>query len=380
MDEEAWFRLGGASLIETEIRCEGCGVRIQTEEPNQLGYAPTSALQRENVLCKRCYRIRYYNEISPVEQDPDVYLRKLQEIAYTESLVVLVVDIFDLSGSWIPGIHRHIGKNPLLLLANKIDLFPKSTKWGRLKDWVRETAKSLDVDPVEIALCSASNGEYFEQAIQSIEYHRKGRDVYIVGVTNVGKSTLINRLLREYGEEEEFITTSPYPGTTLDSIYIPLEDQKAIIDTPGIVRKDRLSEWISPKELKIVMPSSTIKPKVYQLNEEQTLFFGGLVRFDFVKGDKQSFVTYLSNRLHIHRTKLEKADELQAKHRGTLLTPPEDPTMLPKWKRHRIELNGKEKQDIVISGLGWVACGQNRATMDVWAPEGVQITTRPAII
>ncbi|MDQ0416206.1 ribosome biogenesis GTPase YqeH [Croceifilum oryzae] len=368
-------------MIETEQHhCEGCGVRIQTEDESRPGYAPSSALKREHIVCKRCYRIRHYNDIAPVDQDPDVYLQKLQEIAHTDSLVVLVVDIFDLAGSWIQGIHRHIGNNPLLLLANKIDLFPKSVKWGRLKDWVRATAKELGVDPIEIALTSAAKGEYFRQTVEAIEHHRKGRDVYIIGVTNVGKSTFVNRLLKEFGEEEEYITTSPYPGTTLDSIYIPLEDGKAIIDTPGIVRKDRMSEWVTPKELQIVMPQSGIKPKVFQLNEQQTLFFGGLVRFDFLEGEKQSFVTYLSNRLYIHRTKLEKADEIQTKHRGSILTPPEDPAQLPKWRKHRIQLNGKEKQDIVIAGLGWIACGQDRAVIDVWAPEGVQVGIRPAII
>ena len=40
-------------------------------------------------------------------------------------------------------------------------------------------------------LTSAQNHHAIKELIQRIEKLRKGRDVYVVGVTNVGKSTLI---------------------------------------------------------------------------------------------------------------------------------------------------------------------------------------------
>ncbi|SFJ10369.1 ribosome biogenesis GTPase YqeH [Thermoflavimicrobium dichotomicum] len=368
-------------MSDKEYRCDGCGIVIQTEDPSQLGYVPPKVLEeREEVYCRRCFRIRHYNEIAPVEQDPDIYLHKLAEIAETDSLVVQVVDLFDFSGSWIPGIHRHIGKNPLLLLANKIDLFPKSTKWGKLKDWLRKYVKELGIYPVDIILCSAEKGIHMDEALEAIEKYRDRRDVYVVGTTNAGKSTFINRILKEVAELDEIITTSPYPGTTLDAIRIPLDDGKAIIDTPGIVRKDRLSEWVRPTDLHVVIPKQPLNPRIYQLNDQQTLFFGGLARMDYIEGERQSFVCYVSNHLYVHRTKLQNADAFLEKHHGKMLSPPQDPAQLPPWKKHRFFLPGHEKQDIVISGLGWIACGKEKGLVEVWAPKGVQVVVRPAII
>src|SRR5699024_10444247 len=193
---------------------------------------------------------------------------------------VQVVDLFDFTGSWIPGIQRHTGGNPILILGNKLDLFPKSAKVQRLKEWVYRSAKELGVKPAEVVLTSAAKGYRLDEVVEAIDKQRQGRDVYVVGTANVGKSTLINRLLKEFGDGEESITTSPYPGTTLDTIHIPLDDGKEIVDMPGILRRDRMSEWVDPKELKTIIPDQEIKPKVYQLNEGQTLFFGGLARMD----------------------------------------------------------------------------------------------------
>src|SRR5699024_6480447 len=92
--------------------------------------------------------------------------------------------------------------------------------------------------------------------------------------------------------EKDVITTSYFPGTTLGFIEIPLDDTTSMIDTPGIVNDDQMAHYVSKHDLKIITPGKEIKPRGYQLNEKQTLFFGGLARLDFLRGEKQSFVCY----------------------------------------------------------------------------------------
>lgn len=365
------------------LHCAGCGVKLQLDDPGKLGYVPEQALQKEPVICQRCYRIKHYNEASAITLNQDDFLRLLGHIGSTKSLVVNIVDIFDFEGSMISGLPRFVGSNPILLVVNKIDLLPKVTNLNRIVNWVQKQAKQLGLKIVDVVLCSAKRNLGFDRVIEAIDEHQGGRDVYVVGATNVGKSTLINRLISDFSDLEAELTTSQYPGTTLDIVKIPLDDGKSVIDTPGIVYKHRLTELVSKRDLARIMPDRTIKPIVFQLNEQQTLFFGGLSRFDFVKGERQSFTCYLASGLNVHRTKLERADELYAEQLGEMLTPPrkEDAGELPPLTKHAISIPKGGKQDILISGLGWIKLNSEAgAQLVVHAPKGVKVIARDALI
>lgn len=70
----------------------------------------------------------------------------------------------------------------------------------------------------------------------------KGIKVAIVGKPNVGKSTLVNRML---GEQR--VVVMDMPGTTRDSIYIPFErdgKEYTLIDTAGVRRSTKIKQTV----------------------------------------------------------------------------------------------------------------------------------------
>ncbi|MFP7471874.1 ribosome biogenesis GTPase YqeH [Niallia taxi] len=363
------------------IHCFGCGVAIQTENKEELGYAPASSLQKETVICQRCFRLKHYNEVQDVSLTDDDFLKILNEIGRSDSLIVKIVDIFDFNGSWLPGLHRFTGKNKVLLIGNKVDLLPKSVNKQKVINWMKKEAKDLGLRPADVFLVSAQKGQSIKEVLEAIESHREGKDVYVVGCTNVGKSTFINSVLKEVSGEENVITTSHFPGTTLDIIEIPLADGKALVDTPGIINHHQMAHFVDKRDLKVITPKKEIKSKVFQLNEGQTLFFGGLARFDFTSGDRNSFVCYFSNELDIHRTKTENADALYEKHAGEMLTPPKRDEMahFPKLVKHDFTIR-EAKTDIVFSGLGWITVNEPNIKVSVHVPQGVHAMIRKSLI
>ncbi|MDF2814312.1 MAG: GTPase [Paenibacillus sp.] len=366
-----------------EQTCSGCGVKLQTEHSEKIGYLPTSAQERDPLLCQRCYRIKHYNEISSATVNSADFLEILSQLGRTDALIVHIVDLFDFEGSLISGLHRFVGNAPVLLVVNKIDLLPKSINSNRILNWAQKQAKLNGIWTSKVVLCSARKNIGFDRVVDALSEFRGNRNVAVVGATNVGKSTLINRLIRDFSDLDGELTTSPYPGTTLGVVNIPLDDGKFIIDTPGIVYTSRMSELVEKKDLQIVLPDKPIKPTVFQLNEQQSLFFGGFARFDFVKGERQSFTCYMSNALSIHRTKLARADDLYNEHRGTLLAPPsqEDIDKLPPFTKHAIRIPKGGEKDVLISGLGWIKVnGTTGADLMIHAPKGVKVVMRDSLV
>ena len=375
------------AILDNKIYCIGCGAEIQSENQNKQGYLPKSVVEKSidenNLVCKRCFRLKNYNEVSDVELGAEDFYKLIKTLSKKDGLIVKVVDIFDFSGSWIEDVIDIVGNNKdIVLVANKLDLLPKSVKQNKIKQWLFKMLKAKGIKVKDVLLISAIKNHGIEEAAARIDELRNGKDVYIIGATNVGKSTFINKLIELTTGDKNVITTSHFPGTTLGMIEIPLDRATRIYDTPGIILDYDIAHYLDAKSLKLVMPKKEIKARVFQLNPEQSLFFGGMARVDFVKGERQSFTLYASNLVDIHRTKLSNADALFEKHLGTLLKPPfEDNISIFK---NQVKKNFKiddRKIDIVISGLGWITVNSDSGCeIDIYVPEEIEVFVRESII
>ncbi|WP_249030355.1 ribosome biogenesis GTPase YqeH [Tannockella kyphosi] len=362
-----------------ELKCFGCGAIIQSENENKIGFVPKNATNNEHVLCRRCFRMKNYHELQQTSLTSDDFLNILQTIGQQDCLVVYLIDVFDFNGSLIQGLTRHVNNNDILVIGNKRDILPKSLKDRKIEHWIRRQLKEHNVKPVDVLLTSGIKNYNLDALMESIHTYRKNRNVYVVGVTNVGKSSMINALLTHYTKDNtHLITTSEFPGTTLDLIEIPLDETTSLYDSPGIINVHQMAHLVKPEHLKTIVPKTELRPKGFQLSSQQTLYFGGLARMDFVKGDKSSFTCYFPRHLNISRCKLENADKSYLTNH--MLEPKiEEIETTVQMESHDFTL-GKHKSDIVISGLGFISVESNNAKITIKAPKGVGVFLREALI
>lgn len=245
--------------------------------------------------------------------------------------------------------------------------------------------KEEGLKPLDATLISAKKGYNLDSLMKIIDKYRKKRRVYVVGCSNVGKSTLINSIIKKYTDHtKDVITTSKLPGTTLDLVEINLTEDYQIIDTPGIFNKHQICHALTMKSYDKVIPTNEIKPIVFQLEEKQTIFISGLAIVTFKKSlvplIKVTFACYFSKNLLIHRTKLEKRESIKNQIGELLVPPSEEEYKKLKYKKvNLIVPNDGKKYDIVISGLGFISVS-SYAEIEVETIDSVGVYLREAII
>lgn len=370
-------------------KCIGCGARLQSDNPNEVGYVNENVIYLQGeAYCKRCYDIIHHHKSYVNINDEKMYFEKIKNIKNTKSLVILMVDCLNLNSSFITNLADYIGSNKVLILINKIDLLPNSTKLKKLEMYVKNLAEKQNLKVASTMLISSLKGNNVDRVIEKIrklKYSKTGNllfnDCYVLGYSSVGKSTFINQLLKTVKiRKDDLLTTSSEFNTTVDFIKIPLDKKSFIIDTMGIINKTSFLYYLDNETIRHINPKGYIKNKVYQLSFNQTIFVGGLVKLDFLEGEKITLSTYLSNELYIHRTKYENSEELYHKQVSKLLLPPneEEFSRLGKPKTTTYYLDGT--YDIELSGLGFIHLKVEKVKLNITTSENVKIYVDKSVI
>ena len=168
------------------------------------------------------------------------HMKKTKELLREQlKLVDIVYELLDARiplSSKNPDLDRIIGDKPRIIILNKIDLAD-----SRITSMWIEYFKKQQIITVPVNTMTGNGiGQMIkesEKAVKAkmdalIEKGRKPRPVRImaVGIPNVGKSSLINRLA-----DKKSAKTGDKPGVTKGKQWIRLKGNMELLDTPGIL-------------------------------------------------------------------------------------------------------------------------------------------------
>lgn len=330
-------------------KCLGCGVELQDENMLLDGYT----VNLENDLCQRCFRLKNYGEYQATTKTNEEYQQILEAVGKTKDLVVYVTDVLNVEQD-LYDIRKFL-PNKILLVLNKRDVIPKSVKDEKLIQYFKDKYDFFN----DIVVVSCEKNMNIDHLLNRIKFFQVTKQVYVVGHTNAGKSSLINKLIKNYSDSKQELTISPLPSTTLNLINIEINDYLTIIDTPGLIDEGSITNYVDNELLKIIIPKKEIKTKTYQLRRGQSIIIGDLVRIDYVDGEKNSFTLYISNDIKTKRIISSRHDDLKNLAKRT----------------YQLPFN----QDIVIKGLGFIKV-VNRGVVDIYLNQRVETFLRDNLI
>ncbi|KAG0475897.1 hypothetical protein HPP92_012738 [Vanilla planifolia] len=348
---------------------------------------------------------------------------KLSHIRHEKVLIVKLVDIVDFNGSFLARIRDLAGANPIILVVTKVDLLPKGTDVNCVGDWVVEATMKKKLNVISVHLTSSKSLVGIAGVLSEIQKEKKGRDVYIMGAANVGKSAFISALLRTMAKKDPVAAAahkykpmqSAVPGTTLGPIQIEaFQGGGKLYDTPGVHLHHRQAAVVHSQDLPYLAPQSRLRGQSFpvvsssKLNASDSvslngfsIFWGGLVRIDVLQALPNTRLSFFGPRkLPIFMVLTAEADQFYDKEIGVSLTPPSEEQRevwpgLESLKQLKIKFDDKKRPvcDIAVSGLGWIAVEpfglevdgtetlpcDGELLLDVRVPKPVEIFLRPPL-
>ena len=246
------------------LNCSGCGAELHCQDPGVPGYLPSekflsAAAQADGGLartvCQRCWLLVHHRRALRLQVSREQYL-ELVSAALRQpehALVLYMVDLLDLPDAFLPDLPALVGPKQLIVLGNKVDLLPQDAPGylPRLRERLGEDCARAGLPrspghrrPLQpggggpadgeensnlsagsrtilrdVRLISAKTGYGVEELISALQRSWRYRgNVYLVGATNAGKSTLFNTLLEsDYciakgPEAIDRATISSWPG------------------------------------------------------------------------------------------------------------------------------------------------------------------------
>lgn len=277
-------------------KCKGCGEILQYTNKDLPGYAPSEDFD----YCQRCFRLTHYGDTSKVNKEDtknEDILKAYKEI--NDALFVIICDPFDALFLSEDNLLSCFKEKDVLLIINKIDLLPKNITEEKInKIYLESLKKYKEVN----CLLTYKNDETFNDLFFEVLEQFKQKKIVFAGRANVGKSSLINKLL-----EDSVLTTSIYPGTTIKVNRINYKGY-SFIDTAGLIDNESFLSHLSNNNVKKILPLKTLKRQMFQLYENQSYIINGLLRVDIKPAKNASIEFMVNNNLEVHRTKLENAD------------------------------------------------------------------------
>lgn len=382
------------------LKCRGCGVEIQFVDATSKGYINKVTYDKrlennQSILCERCFRLKNYNEDLKIEIDEDSFCDLVKENVLDNMLICNIVDAFDLDGTMIDNINELFPNNPILVIANKYDLFMRSNRPTKIKKYVSNYLERLKIKNIGVVVTSGKEDysavKIYETINKTIEAHNLRKEVFLFGMSNVGKTTILNSMIKNINEKDDFLMVSSAVSTTLNISKINIGDL-VIYDTPGIVNRKQATYYLNKKTIDMVMPKNFVKPIVFQLNPQQSVFIEGFGSVSYLESlndssrdvddfnlEKLSIVCYFSRNINLHRTKYQNKDNFYKLHKDDLFRYPKKQERKKLGEFIKKEFIVDDNLEISFSGLGFIGFN-GKGKIEIETFENILINSREKLI
>lgn len=289
-------------------KCAGCGIILQYSNKDESGYIPENKYNDAS-YCMRCFKMTHYG-VKSYEQQPLKNEEIINKINEKNIHTIFLIDFLNINDEIIKLFNKISATKTLVI--NKCEMLPKFLKKNNLIEFMKEEYKIN-----ENIILKGKLGSRDYEIIYDYLIKNNIKEFTLVGLSNVGKSTLINDLIKHTKSDNLKLTVNKCENTTLDFVELNLSDFK-ILDSPGFIINNLQIE-----------KSKKIKSYIFQMKENEIL---NLTNELYLQTEKSVNINYFTNYLYEKKIK----------------------------KNYKININLENKikipknSDLILKGLGFI--------------------------
>lgn len=364
------------------LRCYHCGAILQCENENEKGYIIPESLHRATpiqiIYCDRCFETMKAFNNSELEQKVDQEVLKILDDAFaTDALIIWVVDLFSFNGTLNSEIAKKVKKLNVIVVGNKRDLFPLNVKDESLVEYLNATFNAYGIKPKSVRLLGATNKIDSKELIDSMNAARKGHDVYMIGNSTSGKTSIINRAMKGFeNKTTRQIKTITYPGTSVNVLEIPLSRSSFFYELPGISQTTSATGKLEKDVIRQIVPKKAVKFITRTMSAGDALMVGSLAAFEIIKGKTTNYRFYSAEGVETRKVQSKKLDDYINENNIRRFARPVSERLVSFLDYDMFEYameNDKKWHDIAIEGLGWLSFIAQGQMIRVRLPKGVAL-------
>ena len=364
------------------LRCYHCGAILQCENEDEKGYIIPESLHRATpiqiIYCDRCFETMKAFNNSELEQKVDQEVLKILDDAFaTDAMIIWVVDLFSFNGTLNSEIANKVKKLNVVVVGNKRDLFPMSVKDDSLVAYLTDRFNAYGIKPKSVRLLGATNKIDSKELIDAMNAARKGHDVYMIGNSTSGKTSIINRAMKGFeNKTSRQIKTITYPGTSVNVLEIPLSRSSFFYELPGISQTTSATGKLEKDVVKQLVPKKAIKMTQRTMTAGDALMIGSLAAFEVIKGKTTNYRFYAAEGVETRKVQSKKLDDYINENNIRRFARPVSERLVSFLDYDMFEYameNDKKWHDIAIEGLGWLSFIAQGQMIRIRLPKGVAL-------
>ena len=371
------------------LRCIRCGEALQTTNPKGKGYISPEFLNDQNeitaIYCDECYNaISLINARVQSSHDDQAVINYFKKLRKDKTVIFYIIDLFTFSGELDEDSVAMMKGKVVVVVGTKTKLFGNSFNANKMKNFVFQAFKEKGIEPLNVFLVD-KNDKSIDGIIDSFKRHfldeggdLKGRDAFMVGRKNSGKTTLITAFLKKFSNQSNENISVEWLNKNLKATIVPLPDGNKFYELPDLSNNNSVISKVEKAVQNLLIPKENLDTHSGSLKGGDAVQIGSIAGFEVTSGDSTYYKYYCARPVEAKKVAASKFNDSFKNNMINKLVRPVSSNFITMLDFEVFEFVFEKDgiyHEIAAEGLGFIIFKGVGQTIRVCVPKGVFVSS-----